>query len=66
MGRLTSAERSEGSETKEMMMLPTEILRASMWRNVEKLLLIKCQSLRKRSTRSKLERGKENAMLKRQ
>ena len=36
-------------------MLPTEILKANMWRNVENLTLIKCQSLRKRSTRSKLE-----------
>ena len=29
-------------------MLPTNILRASVWRNVEKLLLLKCQSLSKK------------------
>ena len=57
--------RSEGSETKERMMLPTEILEANSWRNVDKLALIKCQSLRKRSTRSKLERDGESGMLKR-
>ena len=46
-------------------MLPTEILRANMWRNVKKLVLIKYQSLRKRSTRSKLDRDKKSAVLKR-
>ena len=65
MGDLPVLNRSEGSETKERMMLPTEILRASVWKNVEKLVSIKCQNLRKRSTKSKLERDKESAVLKR-
>ena len=40
-------------------MLPTEIVKANTWRKLEKLALIKCQSLRKRSTRSKLERDRK-------
>ena len=40
-------------------MLPTEILKANVWRNVEKLALIKCQSLRNRNTRSKPERDRK-------
>ena len=65
MGQLTSAEKIGRFRNRKNDVAYRNSESKLVERNVEKLVLIKCQSLRKRSTRSKLETDKESVMLKR-
>ena len=66
MGLLTSAEKIRRFRNKRKNDVAYRNSESKLVeRNVEKLVLIKCLSLRKRSTRSKLETDKESVILKR-